>query len=216
MRSFFASIWLCVCLSACSTSAPPSLAPTVASEVRYFSGIECKVGGRFRPVAIPSDFSALPRHFRNRNYFNIKSVPNDRWVGQIAVDERGHVMFFEEVYSLRAFIALMSTYRYRHNFRTLNEIIGYYAPASDCIGSQRNEDGSCVRGANDPNEYARNVARQMGVRADVDLELFSAPRQINGDRIRSLAAAIMAVEIGRECRFSDAFYNEAVALLRYN
>lgn len=64
---------------------------------------------------------------RKNNPFNIRVADTNRWRGALPFS-KNFERFRHTVYSVRAFIIILSTYRYKHNIVTVYDIIHRYAP----------------------------------------------------------------------------------------
>ena len=131
---------------------------------------------------------------KNKNYLNAKNG-DDPWrdaSGKSAkTDPKGHAIFTDPAYGIRAGILLLRTYFVKHGLRTVLAILSRWAPASDTIGSQPGNP------QNDPSSYAGFVATRMGIAADQPLDLFHADGSIDDlGRLRDLFAAMAAYEVG--------------------
>src|SRR5688500_10842783 len=97
---------------------------------------------------------------KNKNYLNVKNGRSP-WIDaggkKSKTDSRGHAVFTDPAYGVRAGIMLLRTYFFTHNLRTIAEILARWAPATDTIGS--------VPGGpkNSPLEYSTFVAGRMGI-----------------------------------------------------
>jgi murein DD-endopeptidase MepM/ murein hydrolase activator NlpD len=131
---------------------------------------------------------------RNKNYLNIKNGPSpwmDAGGKESRTDSRGHAVFTDPAYGVRAGILQLRAYFFTHNRRTIAEILARWAPATDTIGS--------LPGApnNSPLEYSTFVAGRMGISYNEKLDIFNADKSIgNISRLRSLFFAMAEYEIG--------------------
>lgn len=77
------------------------------------------------------------------------------------------------------------------------QIMAVYAPTTDCIGSEaaRRPDGTCIRGKNDPEEYARRVASGITDDASSDLKLFDE-NGLATENLKVFLRNVAAFEIG--------------------
>lgn len=92
-----------------------------------------------------------PRGFRNNNPLNIEYNEANDWVGQTGVESLGRfATFSHKKYGIRAGAKLISRYMGTYGLRTVNGIIGKWAPSHE----------------NDTNHYAATVAARMGVSPD--------------------------------------------------
>lgn len=64
---------------------------------------------------------------RKNNPFNIRVASKNRWRGALPFS-KNFERFSNTVYSVRAFIIIICTYRYKHNIVTVYDIIHRYAP----------------------------------------------------------------------------------------
>lgn len=142
--------------------------------------------------------SALPLCARHLNFWCLKTPGNDRWLGQTGQDGKNHAIFDDPEFGARAFFRLMRTYRFRHGLTTTNQILGRFAPASDCIGSLARDPatGTCPRGENPTWVYARNIAAALGLGPDDPIGLFLDETTVNRAVALELARAMARFELG--------------------
>ena len=92
---------------------------------------------------------------RNNNYLNVKNG-KDPWQDAggrpSRTDGRGHAVFTDPAYGVRAGIILLRSYFFKHNLRTIAEILSRWAPATDTVGSLPNAP------RNSPLEYSTFVS----------------------------------------------------------
>ena len=131
---------------------------------------------------------------RNNNYLNVKNG-SDPWQdagGKTArTDERGHAVFADPTYGVRAGIILLRSYFFKHNLRTIAEILARWAPASDTVGS--------LPGGppNSPLEYSNFVSARLALGPNVKLDIFKEDKTVgNIARLRALFAAMAEYENG--------------------
>lgn len=103
------------------------------------------------------------RGINNRNPFNIKQV-TPQWDGSLGLDEKGHAIFTDHIYSVRAAVRQLANYCVRDGAKTLNEIFQIYAPTDD---------------GNSPSEYARYVGKNSGLDPDTRIRLFAPDGKVN-------------------------------------
>src|SRR5215207_4164121 len=112
---------------------------------------------------------------RNNNYLNVKNG-SDPWQDAEGkpsqTDERGHAVFTDPAYGVRAGITLLRSYFFKHNLRTIAEILSRWAPASDTVGSLPNAP------QNSPAEYSAFVAARVGVGFNDKLDIFKEDKTI--------------------------------------
>jgi hypothetical protein len=121
-----------------------------------------------------STTSRLPRGVRNRNPGNIRRS-TDRWQGLASLQSDPAFFVFEApIWGIRAMAVILRNYRRRHGLRTLAQIIGRWAPATE----------------NDTAAYVKAVAKAIRAlpRATLDLQA--------GATLRDLIAAIIRHENG--------------------
>lgn len=149
---------------------------------------------------------------RNNNYLNVKNGAS-RWLDsggtESGTDSRGHAIFTDPAYGVRAGILLLRTYFFTHNLRTIAEILARWAPADDTVGS--------LPGAppNSPREYSETVARRMGISYNQRLDIFNADKSIgNVAQLRDLFFAMAAVEIGDDFKTPVKDFNAGLELVQ--
>jgi murein DD-endopeptidase MepM/ murein hydrolase activator NlpD len=149
---------------------------------------------------------------RNNNYLNVKNGASpwlDAGGKNSQTDERGHAVFGDPAYGVRAGIILLRTYFLTHNLRTIAEILSRWAPASDTIGS--------LPGGppNSPLEYSTFVAGRVGVGYNVKLDLFKEDKTIgNISRLRDLFSAMAEYEIGNGFKVPEDVFNAGLEIVQ--
>ncbi len=88
-----------------------------------------------------------PRGIRNNNPGNLKHVPGIDWEGELGEDSDDFLVFESAEYGLRALARLLHTYAARDGVRTIDQLIGRYAPS----------------GVYSVDQYAKFVADDVGV-----------------------------------------------------
>ena len=88
-----------------------------------------------------------PRGVRNNNPGNLKYVPGVAWIGQNGQDDDGFAIFDSADDGLRALARLLHTYAAWDGVRTIDQLIGRYAPG----------------GVTSVDHYAKFVADDVGV-----------------------------------------------------
>lgn len=128
---------------------------------------------------------------RLNNPLNVKRS-TAKWHGQIGTDERGHVHFETPEYGIRAAMVNLWSYWIKHGLRTLEGIIGRWAPVTDTIGSRKGAP------QNAPNEYAAWVAKKMGnIDPATPLNLFDRDGAVKDPaQLIDLITAMAEYEIG--------------------
>lgn len=115
-----------------------------------------------------------PRGIRNRNPGNIRRS-GDRWQGLApAQPDLDFFVFESPLWGIRAMAKILRNYQRRYGLRTINQIIGRWAPAVE----------------NDTAAYAAAVAKAMRVGTGQRLDLADAAT------LRDLIAAIIRHENG--------------------
>lgn len=94
------------------------------------------------------------------NPLAVKTPSSGPWDGQTGKDNRGHAIFDDARWGIRAGCKILSRYYRERGARTLNDIFRIYAPASDTVGSIPGNPG------NQPNKYAAYVAGRIGIGPD--------------------------------------------------
>lgn len=102
------------------------------------------------------------RGVRNKNPLNIRHNPANKWQGMTGVDDKGFVIFSDNLYGLRAGFRLLNGYRAK-NLDTIAEIIAKFAPPSE----------------NDTAGYIRYVSEKTGLAASKLLSESDLPAVIN-------------------------------------
>jgi len=126
---------------------------------------------------------------RNNNPFNVKKPGSDVWVGTVAYDERGHVIFSDPAYGVRAVLRDLMN-KEKAGLKCLYDIFERYAPISDTQGSIQG------RPANDPQGYAEYVAGKMGVAPSETLDLFEGSNPTDWPKLCKMLKAMGRMENG--------------------
>jgi hypothetical protein len=115
-----------------------------------------------------------PRGIRNRNPGNIRRG-RDRWKGLSTTQADPAFCVFEApIWGIRAMAVILRNYQRRHRLRTLAQIVGRWAPATE----------------NDTAAYLDAVARRLRLSPRVGLDLNE------GSILRDLIAAVIHHENG--------------------
>src|SRR5262245_10750526 len=135
-----------------------------------------------------------PPGIKNNNYVNVKNGA-DPWMDadgkRSRTDPKGHAIFADPAYGVRAGLLVLRAYFMKHQLRTILAILSRWAPASDTIGSQPGNPH------NNPSEYALFVSNRMGIAVDQPLELFGQDGSVgNVGQLRGLFSAMAAYETG--------------------
>lgn len=136
----------------------------------------------------------LPRGFRNNNPGNIRYSAANDWVGKIPYSQNTDAgkefeQFKELRYGIRAKLVIL--YNDIKSGKTITQLISKYAPAFE----------------NDTNAYIRTVSTQLGINANIKLEL-------SEENLIGLAKAISLVENGTKYTHlvTDQDYRDALAI----
>lgn len=146
---------------------------------------------------------------RNNNPLNVKG---SGWQGQTAQDSRGHAIFLNRAWGLRAAAITLRTYWAKHHRRSIAAILARWAPVTDTVGS--------LPGAprNSPREYSEFIQRQTGLDPLHQLQLFGAGGEVYDERqLFAVMDAMSAFENGRVdgdfYRISRDEFNKAMKLI---
>lgn len=149
---------------------------------------------------------------KNNNYLNLKNGAS-RWLDagekDSKNDSKGHAVFTDPAYGVRAGILLLRSYFFKHNLRTIAEILARWAPASDTIGS--------IPGAlpNVPADYSKFVADRMRISYNQKLDIFNEDKSIgNIGQLRDLFFAMAAYEIGGGFKVPLKDFNAGLELVQ--
>lgn len=124
----------------------------------------------------------------NKNPLNIKGR---EWLHAQGTDDKGHAIFADPAHGVRAAIVNLRTYWNKHGLRTLEGIIGRWAPVTDTIGSRKGAP------QNNPNQYAQWVAKKMGIGIKTHLGLWNGDGHIGrAAQLIDLISAMAEYEIG--------------------
>ncbi len=154
-----------------------------------------------------------PTGIRNKNYLNVKNGSSpwlDAGDRNSETDSRGHAVFTDPAYGIRAGILLLRVYYFKHGLRTIAEILSRWAPATDTIGSL--PDGP----PNSPLDYSIFVAARMGIGYNEKLDLFNEDDKTirNIARLRALFFAMAAYEIGGGFKVPEDEFNAGLELVQ--
>lgn len=148
---------------------------------------------------------------QHNNYLNLKqgSTPwLDAGGKDSGRDSKGHAIFTNPAYGIRAGIIQLRSYFFRHNRKTIAEILERWAPVTDTIGS--------LPGAppNSPREYSIYVAGRMGISYNQRLEIFDDDQTIgNISQLRELFFAMAAYEVGDGFKVPTGEFNAGLELV---
>jgi hypothetical protein len=148
---------------------------------------------------------------RNNNYLHVKNGATpwlDKDGKDSGTDERGHAVFKDPAYGVRAGILTLRAYFFKHQLRTIAQILARWAPVTDTIGS--------LPGAprNSPIEYSTFVAGRMGISYNRTLDIFDEDKSIgNLSRLKQLFFAMAAFENGGGFQVPEAVFAAGVRLL---
>ncbi len=108
------------------------------------------------PAGQPSDGGAIGRPTRglkNRNPGNLRANPTFTWQGQVAIDDKGFVVFDGDVNGIRADVVDLHTHYIRDRQTSILALIAAYAPPTE----------------NNTKAYVDFVAGRLGVDPAADL-----------------------------------------------
>lgn len=143
---------------------------------------------------------------RNRNPLNVKQNPANRWRGAPGMDERGHAVFENEAWGIRAAVRTLAQ-KYANGKQTLIAITSDWAPKSDTQGSVPGNP------PNNPVKYAAFVAARLPYDEMQVLPLFE-----RGGAIRDytllvhLIRAMATYENGHDYVLRDSWIMEGIGL----
>ncbi len=149
---------------------------------------------------------------KNKNYLNLKNGASpwaDAGGKESKTDARGHAVFTDPSFGIRAGILQLRAYFFKHNRRTIAEILARWAPATDTVGS--------LPGAppNSPLEYSTFVAGRMGIGFNDKLDIFNEDKSIgNIARLRDLFGAMAEFEIGHGFKVPGEEFNAGLELVQ--
>jgi hypothetical protein len=118
-------------------------------------------------------------------------------------------VFTDPAYGVRAGILLLRTYCFKHNLRTIAEILSRWAPASGTIGD--------IPGGppNSPQEYSAFVSVRMRIGYNEKLELFNEDKSIRDiSRLKGLFFAMAEFEIGNNFKVPEQEFNAGLELVQ--
>ena len=128
--------------------------------------------------------TATPRGIRNNNPGNIRNSAANNWRGEVPKGEKQDSVFeeFEDMaHGVRAMMCLLVRYQCEYNLRSIQELIGRWAPSSE----------------NDTGSYVRSVSREVGVPACCAIDLSDK------GTLCALVDAMIHVENGERVSMAD-------------
>jgi hypothetical protein len=137
------------------------------------------------------------------NPLNIKAA-GSKWAGMIRVDDRGHAVFADAPHGWRAAVRTLQQ-KCSAGKNTLAAICRDWAPPSDTIGS------IAGNAPNDPIDYARFVAKRVGISEQDRITLFDA----SGPHLSLLMRVLRAMAIyenGHDYAMRDSEIMMGIAL----
>lgn len=134
---------------------------------------------------------------RYYNFGCVKTPSFGFWKGQKDKDARGHAIFEEPVWGIRAFIKVCMKQIVINKKNTPFKFMSIYAPPSDCVGSIRNADGTCMYGYNPTELYAQKVATSLGIGINDTIPLLDENGKPKAQIISILFSAIATMELGK-------------------
>lgn len=142
------------------------------------------------------DLKKNNRCIKLNNYWCLKNVSGG-WNGTLGSDQDRHAAFVDGAYAARAAVRNFRTAYFKHNRKSALQIMSYYAPDSDCIGSgaATNSDGTCVNGHNNSKAYATYVIKGIAGDIDADLQLFDVNGVANEKNMTVFLQNLSKVEL---------------------
>lgn len=158
------------------------------------------------------DYKKNPLGIRFYNFGCIKTKSSGFWLGQVAKDKFGHAIFKQPIYGIKTLTTLIVNYIEKRNKNTLYKIFNLYAPASDCIGSIKKPDGTCLKGYNKPEIYAKKVGDKIGLGIHDTIKLRDENGNIDIKLMTSIVIGIANFETGKDCKFEESTIQKAILL----
>lgn len=121
-----------------------------------------------------------PRGIRNNNPLNIRNNAQNKWVGQVGIDDKGFCVFDTPLNGIRAAAKILKSYS-NNNVKTIRQIVFRWT-SGDLVSTQNN--------------YVNYVAGRLGVSADV---------QLNTNNWAALLMAMSYFENGKDGYSFDQF-----------
>lgn len=122
------------------------------------------------------------------NPFNIRQVKSNKWLGARWTYKGDFVRFNSTLYSCRAFLVILSTYRYRYGITTIYDILHRYAPTTE----------------NDTEAYINYVCKRLKSTPDTE---------IDKNNLYDFASAVAFMESNYILTKEE--YNKALSLTNY-
>jgi len=121
----------------------------------------------------------------NNNPFNIRTNPNNKWVGKVPDNTEPFEVFTELDYGIRAGFKLLQNYNTKYGINTIEKIVHKFAPPFE----------------NDTHNYIKTVCNMTGYNSTEELDL------TDKDTLLKLTAAIIYVEQGVYINPLEKTYN---------
>lgn len=163
-----------------------------------------------------NNFNKLQLGIRYYNFCCLQTSKNEFWKGQIDKDTKGHAIFSDPIFGIRAFIKLTINYVSKGR-NTLYKFFSVYAPSNDCLGSVkkifRNGKWECPQGSNQPENYAQKVGKALNIGIHDLLNIRNKNGELNIHLLTLFISEVAKVETGRNCKFNEIDIKRAVELL---
>lgn len=159
------------------------------------------------------DYKKNPLGIRFYNFGCIKTKRSGYWLGQISKDKHGHAIFKSPIYGIKALTTLLQEMVENRNKNTLYKIFNVYAPADDCVGSIKKEDGTCLYGYNQPEVYAKKVGDATGIGIHDTISLKDKDGNINTKLMAEIINEIIKFETGKKCKIEESTIKRAIETL---
>ena len=174
---------------------------------------------KHEPYQVPFNEFYTQKNPLGIRYFNfgcIKTKKSGFWLGQIDKDSKGHAIFKDPIYGIRAMVILNAEIIEARNKNTLLKFFNVYAPSTDCIGSVKkvlvNGKYTCPDGYNDPEKYAKKVGDAIGLDINDEIELRDENGDINIKLMTLIINEVAQFETGKVCKFTEETVEKAMNL----
>ncbi|HRD82923.1 MAG TPA: hypothetical protein PLL53_19360 [Saprospiraceae bacterium] len=171
----------------------------------------------YKPHKVPFkdfyDYKKNPLGIRFFNFGCIKTKKSGFWLGQIDKDSKGHAIFKEPIYGIRAMVMLNAEIIEERNKNTLLKFFNVYAPSTDCVGSlTKDKDGNCPKGYNKPDLYAKKVGDAIGLGINDKLLIRDKEGNLDVKLMTLIMNEVAQFETGKKCKFTEETILRAINL----
>ena len=191
--------------------------PTRFQALDYMGSVPSK---EYEPHKVPFknfyNYKKNPLGIRYFNFGCIKTKKSGFWLGQIAKDSKGHAIFKEPLYGIRAMVVLNAEIIEIRKKNTLLNFFNVYAPSDDCLGSVDkilvNGKYTCPNGYNKPEVYAKKVGDAIGLGINDKIVIRDSSGNLDVKLMTLIISEVAGFETGKKCKFSEETVTKAINL----